>query len=136
MGSMVDKIFDKTIPGLNKMLDLHYKRSEAIISNITNAETPMYRAVDVDFAGELEAAFNRGKAEMLKTDPKHMDLSGSSQSHLVSDMSGATRADGNNVDIDIQMAKLTKNSGRYEIAARLMQKKLRIMRTAIRMAMR
>ena len=58
------------------------------MSNVSNAETPMYRAVDVNFAGELEKAFDpHKKGEMKLTNPKHMDLASEGRSSLVSDLS-------------------------------------------------
>ncbi|RMG40487.1 MAG: flagellar basal body rod protein FlgB [Candidatus Dadabacteria bacterium] len=136
MSSIVDKLFDKTIPGLGKALDLQLRRSEAIISNIANTETPGYRAVDLNFGSELKRAFDRQESVLKKTNPRHMDLSTESSAHLMPDLTGATKPDGNNVDLDIQLGKLNQTAGKYSIAARLVQKKLRIMRTAIRFAMR
>jgi flagellar basal-body rod protein FlgB len=134
---MLSKIFDKTYPGLEKALDLHWKRNEAISSNIANAETPMYRAVDVDFAKELERAFgDKSSSNLMKTSSRHMELSSNSGSRFVPDLSGQTKADGNNVDLDIQMGKLAYNSGKYSIAANLVRKKLQILRDTIREAMR
>ena len=104
-------------------MDMSFRRNEAIVSNIANAETPMYRAVDLSFAHELEKAFGQGESSLLKTDSKHMDLSSSSgQSHFIQDLSGATKPDGNNVDIDLQMGRLAQNSGDYSNAARLMRR--------------
>ena len=129
----IDKIFDKTIPGLEKALDLTWKRNEALSSNISNAETPKYRAVDVNFSGELEKAFGELQSTLVKTNEKHMDIGNASgQSHLSPDLSGATKPDGNNVDIDIQMGRLAFNSGKYTMAANLMRKKLSLLKNAIR----
>ena len=130
--SGIDRIFDKTYTGLAKALDLAHKRNEAIVSNITNAETPQYRAVDLDFAGELKRAFGSANEELKKTNSKHLDLASSSSAHLVPDMSGATKPDGNNVDLDIQMGQLSYNSGRYTGSANMLRKKLAILKAAIR----
>lgn len=138
MGKIVDSMFDKTMPGLNKALDLTWKRHEALVSNISNSETPQYRAVDVDFGSELEKAFNtaNGSQSLKVTNARHLDLKESSSSHTIPDLSGATRADGNNVDLDIQMGKLAYNQGKYSMASSLIRKKLQVLRTTIRYAMR
>ena len=138
MSSLVEKLFDRTVPALQRTMDLTYKRNQAIASNIANAETPQYRAIDIDFAGELKKAFKMDSAgdELAKTNPGHMDLSGSSQAHFVSDYSGVTRSDGNNVDLDIQMGKMVRNSGKYSLSASLVRKKLQMLRIAIRQAIR
>ncbi len=132
MSKIVDKLFDHTVPGLEKLLDLSWRRGQALTSNVANAETPMYRAVDLNFASELDRAFERQpSAEIKQTNSKHMDLQSQSSAHLVADYSGATKADGNNVDIDIQMGKLRENSGKYSMASNLIRKKLQIMRMVI-----
>ncbi len=135
--SLIDKLFDKTETGLEKALDLAHQRSQALISNISNAETPGYRAVDLDFKAELARAFNgQSGQELKKTDPRHMDVSSQSGARLVADNAGATKADGNNVDIDIMMTRMQQNQGRYTDAASILRKKLRFFMTAIRSAER
>jgi flagellar basal-body rod protein FlgB len=130
---MIDKIFDKTLPLLQKHLDLNSKRMEALVSNVTNAETPGYRAVDVNFAGELERAAGKINSPITKTDVRHIDTqSQSGMAHLTPDFSGVTKPDGNNVDIDLQMGKLTKASSEYSQSANLIRKKLGIIKFAIR----
>lgn len=131
MAGFIDKIFDNTVPGLTKAMDLTWRRHEAITSNIANAETPQYRAVDVNFEHELQAAFGQDSAVLKKTDARHIDEIGSQPAHVTADLSGATKADGNNVDIDIQMGKLAMNSGQYSIATNLMRKKLGVLRRII-----
>jgi flagellar basal-body rod protein FlgB len=134
MKLLLDSILDRTVPGLEKAMDLTWKRNEAISSNIANAETPQYRAIDVNFAGELEKAFQRSNTEIIKTDSKHLDTTNEGMAHIVEDYSGATKPDGNNVDIDIQMGQLSYNSGKFSSAARLLRKKLGMIRFAIREA--
>lgn len=138
MADFMDAFFDRTVPGLQKTLDLTWRRNQAITSNVANAETPQYRAVDLNFAGELERAFRQGQSTspVVRTDSQHMDLSKNQSAHVVADLSGVTRADGNNVDIDVQMGKLVYNSERYSTAANLVRKKLQMMRTAIRESLR
>ncbi|MCB9030576.1 MAG: flagellar basal body rod protein FlgB [Deltaproteobacteria bacterium] len=134
---MLDKIFDKTVPGLHKAMDLAWKRNNAIASNIANAETPQYRAMDLNFAGELEKAFSGDSSNnLMMTNSKHMELKSEGKSFLEEDLSGATKPDGNNVDLDIQMGKLMKNSGEFNTAASILRKKLRMTRMAIRFAER
>jgi len=132
MKIFADMLFDRTSQGLQKSMDLAWKRNEAIASNVANAETPGYRAVDVDFAGELEKAFERDTSPVTRTNPKHLDVGEAGNSHLVADLSGATKADGNNVDIDIQMGQLDFNRNVYVRGADLLRRKLRFLSTAIR----
>lgn len=134
MGLFIDRFLDKSFPGVVKALDLTWRRNEAISSNIANAETPGYRAVDLDFTNELSRAFGteQSKDSLLMTNTKHIDISASSTAHMISDYSGVTKADGNNVDIDIQMGRLAYNSGKFSLAANVIRKQLTLLKNAIR----
>jgi flagellar basal-body rod protein FlgB len=132
MASVIDRLFNSSFGGLEKTLDLTWQRNQALASNISNAETPQYRAVDMTFANELKKAFGEERAELFTTSSKHLDIGEASNAHTVPDLSGATKPDGNNVDIDLQMGKLAANSGDFMNAARLYRKQLGFIRNAIR----
>lgn len=132
MTTILDTLFTGPLKGLERTLDLTWRRNQAISSNVANAETPGYRAVDLDFAGELKKAFGQEQSTLVKTDPNHMDVGGSKMAHLVADLSGVTKPDGNNVDIDIQMGQMAYNKGRYTAAATVLRKQLSLISNAIR----
>jgi flagellar basal-body rod protein FlgB len=114
-------------------MDLSWRKNETIVSNIANAETPQYRAVKLDFGSELDRAFGgHGTEELVRTDTQHLDLTNKENSKLVSDFRGATKADGNNVDIDLQMSTLAQNGGDYANAAQLIRRQIGLVRSAIR----
>lgn len=125
-------LFDRQFNGLEKSLELTWRRNEAISSNIANAETPQYRAVDLNFAQELDRAFGEGPNTLKTTNAQHLDLSSSEMAHLSADLSGVTKPDGNNVDIDTQMGRLTYNSGRYGLTTGILRKKFQMLVNAIR----
>lgn len=124
------KIFDdKSFRILEKALDLRMKRHAVITSNLANTETPGYRAREVDFAGELQRALGAPE-ELKKTNEKHMDITGASQAHVILDPTSAVGSDGNNVDLDITMGKLSANAQGYNHAVNLFTMKLRMLRDA------
>lgn len=132
---LLDTLFDRSVTGLSRTMDLTWKRNQALSANIANAETPQYRAIDVSFGNELERAFQaqENPAESGVTNVGHMDLTGKADtSKLVRDLSGPTKPDGNNVDLDLQMGRLAQNSGDYANAARLIRRQIGLLRTAIR----
>ena len=122
------------MPGLEKALDLTWRRNDAISSNIANAETPGYRAADLNFGQELDRAFGASQQSLMKTDAQHLDITTQSGAHLSPDLSGATKADGNNVDLDIQMGQLAYNKGKYAMASGMLRKKLGMLAQAIKVA--
>lgn len=130
---ILDSMFNHTVSGLTKALDLSWRRNKVLTSNIANAETPQYRAVDLQFGRELEEAFHTNSGQQLaRTQSSHLDLKRNSSAKIVEDLAGATKADGNNVDIDIQMAQLAKTSGEFATAAQLIKRQIGLVRTAIR----
>ena len=136
--SIIGSIFDKNTTAIEQALNIYHKRNSAIASNLANVETPKYTAVDLDFKAELNRAFQPqvAKSALQKTDHQHLDLTSEGRARLVQDLSGATKADGNNVDLDIQMGKLTYNAGKYSAAANVVRKKMQMLRFAIQQAMR
>ena len=130
---ILDSIFNETMTGLTKAMDLTWERNKAISSNVANATTPKYRAVDVQFGQELEKAFESTSAEpVLRTHGQHMDLKRTEGGKIVEDLSGATRSDGNNVDLDLQMTALASNAGEFATAAQLIKSTISRIRFAIR----
>ncbi len=131
---LLDSMFDRTVGGLTRAMDLTWKRNKALTSNIANAETPQYRAVDLNFGKELDRAFgNTTDADGLtKTSANHLDVSSNEGGKYFADESGTEKSDGNNVDLDLQMGRLTENSSDYISAARLIRRQIGLVRTAIR----
>jgi flagellar basal-body rod protein FlgB len=116
-------IFDPTMRGLTEALTLHQKRHEVLASNLANVETPGFRAQDLDFASALKEAFQEKPAEF--------EGLGDPTPRRVEDTSAPARADGNTVDLDLQMAKLGMNGGRYVSLARILALRVGLLRQAI-----
>lgn len=130
---LIDSIFEQTLTGLNKAMDLSWRRGQVITSNIANAETPKYRATELEFGKELEKAFNTNAGEqVMRTHTTHMDIERNGSSRMVADLTGMTKADGNNVDIDLQMAALANNGSDFSNAVQLMKHKFGLYRASIR----
>ncbi|MCH8618717.1 flagellar basal body protein [Undibacterium sp. TS12] len=83
--------------GLNeRALDLRVYRQMLLASNIANADTPGYKAMDID----IEAALREGKTSKTVTP------------HYVTPSQGAI--DGNTVEMDVERVKFTQNALMYE----------------------
>ncbi|MFN4894230.1 MAG: flagellar basal body rod protein FlgB [Pseudomonadota bacterium] len=130
---ILDSIFEQTVTGLSKAMDLSWRRGSVITSNIANAETPKYRAAALDFGKELEKAFGSSDAQSLaRTNSQHMDIQRDQSARMKADLAGKNKADGNNVDIDLQMAALADNGSDFANAAQLMKHKFGLYRASIR----
>ncbi len=130
--SLIESV-DLTI--LEKFLDESIKKHSVIASNIANANTPNYKAKELDFEKAFKKALGEGDDEisLRTTDPEHISDSNSLEnlSTEVEISSAPARADGNNVNLEREMVKLTENNISYNLGIQLITKKLKEIRTAI-----
>lgn len=125
--------YDTVINKLSTDLDIQAKRSELIASNIANLDTPGYKARDLNFKEQLFGEI--GRLNMKQTHPKHMaDSSSTSSIAEVVEDANAGRPDGNNVNVDDEMLKLTENNIQYNVVVQLISKSLTQIRNAIDLA--
>ncbi len=120
---MIKNILNKTtLPAVMKALDAGMLRGRTIANNIANVTTPGYRRVEVSFEDELRKALDRTRLKGTRTDGKHLDIGRKDISkvkprayrpHDPTMPSGV-----NNVDIDMEMAKLAENQLMYNLALR------------------
>jgi flagellar basal-body rod protein FlgB len=110
---------DKALQFDRAALGLRAARQELLASNIANADTPNYKAKDIDFASALQAAMGNGVAQLplATTQPGH--FAGTTGETIM----GAPvmyrkplqpSADGNTVDMDVERAQFADNALRYE----------------------
>ncbi len=99
-------------------------RQEVIANNIANVNTPNYRRSVVEFeellAREIYGEEPDGKLKMIRTHDKHLPyvpLEFRAEPTISLDNTTIMRTDDNNVDIDIEMANLSKNQLYYNALA-------------------
>ncbi|MCX7746991.1 MAG: flagellar basal body rod protein FlgB [Clostridia bacterium] len=114
---MLDRIFSRT-KMLGKALDATWKRNEAISQNIANVDTPGYKRKTVAFEEYLSEALDSSAFKGFRSDPKHVPIGGRDVDEVNIDVSEdnstlSMRLDGNNVDIESEMALMAKNSIQY-----------------------
>ncbi|MNS92049.1 Flagellar basal body rod protein FlgB [compost metagenome] len=136
---MIDSLFGN-LPILQGSLHGLSSRNKAIGQNIANSDTPGYKRLEVSFEGNLRKAID-AKAALtddlpLKTgSARHFSLGPTSDGSLtelrkVNDES--YRNDGNNVNIDLEMANLAETNIRYNTMASLAKGKFEGLKTLIR----
>ncbi len=125
-----------TISLLEKTLDLRSMRHNLIISNVANMDTPNYKAFDIIIKEELEKAMGAEKAIKLENTrsghlPGRETCSGSVKSRAVGSQQITLRNDGNSVDIDREMAKLSENNLMYNALAQVISRKFEGLKNVI-----
>ncbi len=98
-----------------KSLGIYAKRLELIASNIANADTPHYKARDVDFKAALSQAMMQPEAQ-LKGDRKSRSVLPNDPFPVLFRAPAQASVDNNTVDMDIERAAFADTAIRYEFA--------------------
>ena len=111
-------------------LNLHAHRQQLIASNIANADTPGYKARDIDFASALKDA--RSAMEKPQTGGAPARAASSPLAPELLYRSAVQRSvDGNSVDLDVERAQFADNSVRYEAQLQFISGQIKSMLAAI-----
>lgn len=113
---------------LQKFLDVQSLRSQTIAGNIANADTPGYVAKEVDFEQYLKDA---AKESVLPA-YRQNQLAMTSTARVIEQPVVAIGMDGNTVDTGKEMADLAAAGSNFNFGAKMLQSRLRLLRTAIR----
>nr|WP_302595177.1 flagellar basal body rod protein FlgB [uncultured Cellulosilyticum sp.] len=92
---------------MNRALDATLLKKSVISENISNVDTPNYKRKDVSFETILQKEVNANK------NISNLDLNKIEPKVYVDEKSSSYRMDGNNVDIDVEMAEEAKVYARY-----------------------
>ena len=131
-------LFGATQQLLSLSMRLRSMRHELLAGNIANADTPGYRAKDLDFSAALKAlvAPEKGSEGVRDTRiqliaARPLDASTPAAEALVRVEEAEGKLDGNSVDLDRQIATLVENSLSYEASLVLLDRTLANLKYAI-----
>ena len=122
-------------------LSLRSQRQQILASNIANADTPNYKARDIDFASALHGVMARTAPPagvLAATAPAHIAGAGSNAANMLPDgtqvqyravVQGAV--DGNTVDMDVERNQFADNAIRYEAGIAMINHQIRGMMAAL-----
>ncbi|MBF0431299.1 MAG: flagellar basal body rod protein FlgB [Fibrobacteria bacterium] len=112
------------MPVIEKSLDAAMLRDKAIANNLANVQTPAYKRIDVSFEESLKKALDAKRPKGTKTDDRHMSV-GKPEINEIMPM--GYRAEDktlpgeiNNVDIDLEMAKMADNQLKFFFSTKFM----------------
>lgn len=106
---------DKALGNLPGNLTLYSQRSDLIASNIANADTPGYKARDIDFRAVLAKA-GGDNVRLATTNPGHLPLDGTraTGAEPLYRVPLQPALDGNTVDAHVEQSEFTQNAVRYQ----------------------
>jgi flagellar basal-body rod protein FlgB len=140
---MIGKL-DEALRFQQAALSLRAERQQALASNIANADTPNYKARDVDFSSAFKDALARGTSPtspaaapdaLARTAPAHLPgvAAGitASGAPLLYRTVGQGNVDGNTVDMDVERNQFADNALRYEAGVTFVSGQIKSLLTAI-----
>lgn len=119
---------------LEKGLDASSLRQKVLANNVANVDTPEFKRSDVNFQAVLGSVLGEQVQNLpLKmTSPKHLPGVDNGDVEMVStDKTTTLRNDGNNVDIDHEMANVAENGIYFNTLTRTISSQLGLLRMVI-----
>mgnify|MGYP000217862883 FL=1 len=136
---MLQKIFDSPTQNLLiKAMDIASLKNKVIANNIANVDTPGFKRQEVIFEKNIKKVLDKDTiyAKLKVNNPRHMQIMEHTleeqfkpEIKTMNDLS--YRNDGNNVDIDVETAKLAKNKITYDALGQSISNEIRLLRMAI-----
>ena len=130
---------DSTLSFHQEALRVRSQRQELIAANIANADTPNYKARDIDFKAAMKSALagnSSGAFNTAVTNEKHINgtpsnnLTGKPGEPLFRPIIQGS-VDGNTVDMDVERNQFTDNAIRYEASLTMINGQIKKMLSAI-----
>lgn len=127
-------LFPQTFQSLEQALSTASLRQRVHSANIANVDTPNYKSKQVSFQTTLDQAMNGQHMASIKTDDQHVAFSTErdySFTQIKENNSTKINLNGNNVDMDSEMAELAKNQLWYNALTERVSGKFNTLRTVI-----
>ncbi|MFM2482595.1 flagellar basal body rod protein FlgB [Celerinatantimonas sp. YJH-8] len=124
--------FDKAFGVHQYTLGVRSRRAELLASNIANADTPNYKAKDLDFKKALASAMNGHDFRLLRTNERHIAGTGAfdpAVGYRIPDQPDT--GDGNTVDMQTEKTRYMENGMRYEASVDFLNSKISGLRKSI-----
>jgi flagellar basal-body rod protein FlgB len=123
--------FDQALGIHPQALAMREKRSEVLAANLANADTPGYKARDLDFKSILKQ--NLMSAQTLEhTQAGHFAPQQSIESSVMYRNPSQVSLDGNTVEANVEQAKYAENAVQYQASLQFISNEFSGLMTALR----
>lgn len=125
---------DNALGFYENALRFRSQRQQLLASNIANADTPHYKARDLDFGKAMQAAMANSSPitsvakALAQTNPGHLAASSSlsgMDTYVALRTPTQNSMDGNTVDMDVERNAFTENALHYEADVTLVNNKIK-----------
>ena len=138
MSDSIDRLFNVH----QAALGARAYRSQVLASNIANADTPGFKARDIDFKAALAQALGGANlaapapSALVRTSTRHMGAGGTQGAEmpnapLVYRTVAQASIDNNTVDVNVERAQFADNALRYEASLTFINSKIKSLLAAM-----
>ncbi len=114
-------------------LQLRSRRGELLGSNLANADTPNYKARDIDFKAAMNAAQSVAGTKMISTRAGHIQPQGTTTgAPVLYRTPNQASLDGNTVDTQVEQNRFAENAVRYRASLRFISGRIQGLMAAIK----
>ena len=125
--------FDSALGIHQQALSLRSQRAEMLASNIANADTPGYKARDIDFKAALASVNTQSNGSLTQTNSKHIQISSAGHSaEALYRVPSQSSLDGNTVDGLVEKSAFADNALRYQASITFLDGKFKGMLAALK----
>lgn len=129
--------FGKALGIHEQALGFRAQRAEVLANNIANADTPNYKARDLDFASVLAEQSNRmqrGGVSLNRTDSRHIPADGviTGEAEMPYRIPMKPSLDQNTVDLQIEQSNYAENAVQFQASFTLLNSKFKGLVSALR----
>lgn len=129
--------FDKALGIHQQAMNFRAQRAEVLANNITNADTPNYKARDLDFSAVLAAEADKqggGQFALNRTNGRHIEAQGLSMGDEALKYRIPTQPsiDQNTVDAQIEQSNYAQNALDFQASFTLLNSKFKGLVSALR----
>lgn len=124
-------LFSTTFQTIENGISYASQKQQTIAQNIANVDTPNYKSKTVSRTSEFRDLLHN-ELEAYRTDSKHIPFSDSSQRVITHQGNTSYQTNGNNVDMDKEMADMAENQIYYEALVDRLNGKFNSLQTVIR----
>ena len=125
-------LLDKTFGIHDQALQVRSRRLEVLAQNIANADTPYYKARDIDFRAVLNGVESDDLKLQATRDRHYSNGEGASEPGLLFRVPFNTAFDGNTVELSVEQAQYGKAAADYQATLQFLENKVSGVRKALR----
>ncbi len=127
--------FNKALGIHEQALNFRVKRTEVLANNLVNADTPNFKARDIDFATVLKSQMpnSTASARLVATNSRHIAPSATRFSpDLMYRTPLQPSLDGNTVEENVEMSKFAQNTLDYQASFQFLNARFKGLKNAIK----